>query len=64
MKIFSLFSWICIVIAGICIACGFLDFIRGGGVFGLKHSSTFFTVANTFFLGALIFKFFFSGSEK
>jgi len=58
MKPFIIFSWICAVIAAILIVCGAIDFASGGGVFGLKHSSTFFTVANTFLLLTLFFRWF------
>jgi len=58
MKIFNLFSWIAIVVAVILMICAVIDHLGGGGVFGLKHSSTFFTMANSFFLIALVIKFF------
>ncbi len=58
MKIFNLFSWIAIIAAGILMICAVIDHLGGGGVFGLKHSSTFFTMANTSLLIALIIKFF------
>jgi len=40
----------------ILIILGLIDFMNGGGVFGLKHSSTFFTAANTALLGAIVAK--------
>lgn len=58
MKIFNLISWIGFIVAGIIMVCGIIDFLRGGGLFGLKHSSTFFTVANSVMLVSLFFKFF------
>jgi hypothetical protein len=64
MKPFILISWICAVIAVILMACGAIDFIGGGGVFGLKHSSTFFTVANSFLLLTIFFRWYNSGIEK
>ncbi len=64
MKPFILFSWICAAIAVILIVCGAIDFLGGGGVFGLKHSSTFFTVANTFLLFTIFFRWYNSGTEK
>jgi hypothetical protein len=58
MKPFILISWLCAVVAVILIVCGAIDFIGGGGIFGLKHSSTFFTVANTFLLFTIFFRWF------
>jgi hypothetical protein len=64
MKIFHLFSWIAIVLAGIIMIGGVVDHLGGGGVFGFKHSSTFFTMANTFLLIALIIKFFIGNRDQ
>jgi hypothetical protein len=64
MKPFILISWICAGIALILIVCGLIDFQAGGGVFGLKHSSTFFTVANTFLLFTIFFRWFNLGADK
>ena len=54
MKFLNLIAWLGIIFAIILIILGFIDFIQGGGVFGLKHSSTFFTVANTALLVAVV----------
>lgn len=56
MKFLSLITWAGIISAIIFIILGLIDFMSGGGVFGLKHSSTFFTVANTALLGAIVAK--------
>lgn len=56
MKFLNLITWVGIVFAIILAILGFIDFISGGGVFGLKHSSTFFTVANTALLVAIVAK--------
>lgn len=56
MKFLNLITWVGIIFAIILMIMGFIDFINGGGVFGLKHSSTFFTVANTALLVAIIAK--------
>jgi len=70
MKIFNLFSWIAIVLAGILMICGVIDHLSGGGdqlsggLFGFKHSSTFFTLANTSLLMALIIKFFMNRTQN
>lgn len=56
MKFLSLITWAGIIFAIVLIILGFIDFMNGGGVFGLKHSSTFFTVANTALLGAIAAK--------
>ena len=56
MKFLSLITWVGIIFAIILIILGFIDFVNGGGVFGLKHSSTFFTVANTALLVAVVAK--------
>ena len=64
MKILNLLSWVSFGVAGALMICGLIDFMNGGGVFGLKHSSTFFTVANTALLVALFFKFMAKESEK
>jgi hypothetical protein len=58
MKILITLSWICACIALILMIGGAIDFLRGGGVFGLKHSSTFYIVANTFLLLTIIFRLF------
>lgn len=54
MKFLNLITWVGIIFAIILAILGFIDFIYGGGVFGLKHSSTFFTIANTAFLVAIV----------
>jgi hypothetical protein len=64
MKLFNLISWICAIVAAILIVCGLIDFLNGGGVFGLKHSSTFFTVANTFLLFTIFFRWYYTDTEK
>ncbi|MFU8843787.1 MAG: hypothetical protein ACNA7V_08270 [Bacteroidales bacterium] len=64
MKIFITLSWICALIALILMIGGAIDFLKGGGVFGLKHSSTFYTVANTFLLLTIIFRWFETGRQK
>ncbi|MCD4695184.1 MAG: hypothetical protein K8S16_03000 [Bacteroidales bacterium] len=64
MKIFNLFSWSAVVFAGILMICGVVDHLGGGGVFGLKHSSTFFTMANTSSLIALVIKFFIGSQNQ
>jgi len=64
MKPFILLSWCCAGLALVLIICGVIDFLGGGGVFGLKHSSTFFTVANTFLLITLLFRWMTMESEK
>jgi len=64
MKIFNLLSWAGFGIAVILMICGLIDSFYGGGVFGLKHSSTFFTVANTALLVALFVKLMARESEK
>ena len=64
MKQFILISWICAVIAVILIVCGAIDFLGGGGVMGLKHSSTFFTVANTFLLFTIFFRWYNTSEKK
>ena len=56
MKFLSLITWVGIIFAVILAILGFIDFIYGGGAFGLKHSSTFFTIANTAFLVAIVAK--------
>jgi len=56
MKFLNLITWVGIVFAIILMIMGFIDFMNGGGLFGLKHSSTFFTVANTALLGAIVAK--------
>lgn len=56
MKLLNLITWAGIVFAIILMIMGFIDFINGGSVFGLKHSSTFFTVANTALLVAIVAK--------
>jgi hypothetical protein len=58
MKPFILISWICAFFALIMMIGGSIDYLYGGGVFGLKHSSTFFTMANTFLLLTLFFRYF------
>ncbi len=64
MKPFILISWICAFFALVMMIGGSIDFLGGGGVFGLKHSSTFFTMANTFLLLTLFFKYFNKETEK
>lgn len=64
MKIFNLLSWIGFGAAVVFMICGLIDFMNGGGVFGLKHSSTFFTVANTALLEAVFFKLLDFGAKK
>jgi hypothetical protein len=64
MKPFILISWLSAVVAVILIVCGAIDFVGGGGIFGLKHSSTFFTVANTFLLLTIFFRWFNFGQLK
>ena len=56
MKFLSLITWLGIIFAIILMLCGLIDFIQGGGLFGLKHSSTFFTVANSALLVAIAAK--------
>lgn len=56
MKFLSLITWMGIIFAIVLIILGLIDFMNGGGLFGLKHSSTFFTVANTALLGAIVAK--------
>jgi len=56
MKLLSLITWVGIISAIILLIFGLIDFMNGGGVFGLKHSSTFFTVANTALLVAVVAK--------
>ena len=56
MKFLNLITWLGIVFAIILAIMGFIDFINGGGVFGLKHSSTFFTLTNTALLFAMVAK--------
>jgi hypothetical protein len=64
MKPLILVSWICASIALLMLIGGAIDFLGGGGVFGLKHSSTFFTVANTFLLFTIFFRWFNSDTKK
>lgn len=56
MKFLSLITWAGIIFAIALMIMGFIDFMYGGSVFGLKHSSTFFTVANTALLVAIVAK--------
>jgi uncharacterized membrane protein (DUF2068 family) len=56
MKLFILFSWMSAVLAVVLIVCGMIDFVQGGGLFGLKHSTSFFTVANTTLLVTILFR--------
>jgi len=56
MKLFNVIMWLGIIFAIVLIIMGFIDFLGGGGVFGLKHSSTFFTIANTGLLFAIAAK--------
>ena len=54
MKFLNLIMWLGIIFAIALIIMGFIDFLGGGSVFGLKHSSTFFTMANTNLLVAIV----------
>ncbi len=56
MKFLGLITWAGIIFAIILMILGLIDFFNGGGVFRLKHSSTFFTVANTALLIAIVAK--------
>jgi len=64
MKPLILVSWVCAAIALLMVIGGAIDFLGGGGVFGLKHSSTFFTVANTFLLFTIFLRWFNSDMKK
>ena len=64
MKLFNLIMWLGIIFAIVLILMGFIDFLGGGGVFGLKHSSTFFTIANTGLLFAIVAKVIDSNTNK
>lgn len=64
MKFLNLITWVGIIFAVILAILGFIDFISGGGAFGLKHSSTFFTIANTALLVAIAAKLLESSNNK
>lgn len=64
MKLLNLIMWLGIIFAIVVILMGFIDFLGGGGVFGLKHSSTFFTIANTGLLFAVVAKVIGFNSDK
>lgn len=64
MKLFNLIMWLGIIFAIALVIMGFIDFLGGGGVFGFKHSSTFFTMANTGLLFAVAAKLIGSNIDK
>lgn len=53
MKFINLLCWLCIFVAVVIMACGAIDFMFygwKGGFLGVKHTTTFFLVANSFLL--------------
>lgn len=56
MKIYHQLSWAGFGLAVILIILGIIDHLMGGLYFGLKHSSTFITLANTALIGGVFFK--------
>ena len=67
MKKLNWISWLCIIIAGIIMLFGAIDFLFygvTGGFLGVKHTTTFFQVANTFLLATICFILFSNRSEK
>ena len=67
MKKLNWISWFCLIIAGIIIFFGAIDFLFygvEGGFLGVKHTTTFFHVANTFLLATICFILFSNSPEK
>ena len=56
MKIFNQLSWVAFGAAVILFICAVIDHLHGGGYFGLKHSSTFVSMANTALIGGVFLK--------
>jgi hypothetical protein len=56
MKTFNQLAWVGFGAAVILVICGIIDHLQGGGYFGLKHSSTFITMANTALIAGVFFK--------
>ena len=56
MKIFNQLSWVAFGAAVFLFICAVIDHLNGGGYFGLKHSSTFVSMANTALIGGVFLK--------
>ena len=67
MKFLIWISWLCVFIAGIIMLFGTIDFLFygwEGGFLGVKHTTTFFLVANSFLLGSISLKLLSNGIKK
>jgi len=59
MKLFNLLSYASLLVAIVVMICGAIDFLFygwAGGFLGVKHTTTFFIVANSLVLLAICFK--------
>jgi hypothetical protein len=59
-QILKIVIWGGMIIALVLMVMGYIDFAGGGKVFGLSHSSTFYTLTNTVLLWVVIAKMFHS----
>jgi len=54
MKLFTILSWICGIIAVVLMILGTIPLFTGNNMFGIRHEINYFLVANTFILLAIL----------